>query len=308
LRHRAPFRLEHGLPTPNAGDKLARMFRLDSYLESRRKSVEAALDFILPSADTPPARLHEAMRYAVFSGGKRVRPVLCVAAADAVADKAPHAAEAAAAVELFHTYTLIHDDLPCMDDDDMRRGRPTCHVAFGEATAVLAGDALQCLAFGVLADAGMEPGVSSALARELASAGGSMGVAGGQAEDLAATVAGATVESVARIHLLKSAALIAAATRMGGIAAGASAAQTDALGAYGEKVGMAFQMADDLLDSERGEAGGETSCLSVMSAEDARERIAALTTEAVAALARHLPADRTVPLKAMAEWLAGRKA
>jgi len=282
---------------------------LAAALAAAQTRIEAALDSLLPRPNGQPEdRLAEAMRYATLGGGKRLRAFLVLEGARLCGVRPEPAAAAGAAVEMLHAYSLVHDDLPCMDDDDMRRGRPTCHVAFGEATAVLAGDALQCLAFGVLADAGMEPGVSSALARELASAGGSMGVAGGQAEDLAATVAGATVESVARIHLLKSAALIAAATRMGGIAAGASAAQTDALGAYGEKVGMAFQMADDLLDSERGEAGGETSCLSVMSAEDARERIAALTTEAVAALARHLPADRTVPLKAMAEWLAGRKA
>jgi farnesyl diphosphate synthase len=208
---------------------------------------EAALERALPPTVTPPTRLHEAMRYAVMAGGKRIRPALVLAACRACGGPDAACAPALAAVELLHTYTLVHDDLPAMDDDDLRRGRPTVHKAYDEATAILVGDALQTLAFEVLAELG-GPAVA-----ELARAAGSRGVVGGQQDDLEAE--GRPVRGDAddrarleRIHRGKTAALIASSCRLGALAAGADPARIAALGTYGEAVGLAFQIADDILD------------------------------------------------------------
>ena len=209
---------------------------------------DQALERTLPPATAWPARLHEAMRYSVFAGGKRLRPALVLAGCRAVGGSDGECASAMAAVELLHTYTLVHDDLPAMDDDDLRRGRLTCHKAYDEATAILAGDALQTLAFEALAS------VSAEAVIVLARAAGSLGVVGGQQEDIDAE--GSPVDGspacrarLERIHRGKTAALIRASVELGGLCGGAASGQRAALVAYGEAIGLAFQVADDVLDA-----------------------------------------------------------
>ena len=223
---------------------MRRMNDLPIYLKELAETVHAALDALLPPEGERPAKLHKAMRYSVFAGGKRLRPALCIAACEACGGIAAQAMPAACALELLHTYTLIHDDLPAMDDDTLRRGRPTCHIQFDEATAVLAGDALLTLAFEVLS---VQPR-GGALALELARAAGSRGVIGGQMEDIDAEGKTPDVNLVEYIHRNKTAALIRAACVMGGICAGADRQTLKKLAAYGENAGLAFQLADDLLD------------------------------------------------------------
>jgi geranylgeranyl diphosphate synthase type II len=224
---------------------MRRMNDLPGYLKQCTDAVNAALDALMPTAEECPEKLHRAMRYSIFAGGKRLRPALCIAACEACGGTAEKAVSAACALELLHTYTLIHDDLPAMDDDTLRRGRPTCHIAFDEATAILAGDALLTLAFEVLAEV---PGIGSALALELARAAGSRGVIGGQAEDIDAEGKTPDATLVDYIHRNKTAALIRAACVMGGLCAGAGAQTLEKLSAYGENTGLAFQIIDDLLD------------------------------------------------------------
>jgi geranylgeranyl pyrophosphate synthase len=269
------------------------MFDLASHMRERRDTLNRELDAALPREDVPPVELHRAMRHGVLSGGKRLRPILCLAAAESVGSPAASAMAPAVAVELLHAYTLIHDDLPCMDDDDLRRGVPTCHKLFGEATALLAGDALQALAFGIAAAAPLPPGAAPGiLAVELASAAGSLGVVGGQAEDLALRERAPTAEAVAFVHRHKTADLFRAALRMGAIAGGASPAELAALTDYGVKLGIAFQIADDLLDaaSDGGQSG--SPYLAVHGLPEARRRARELADGAAAALRplRPLPA------------------
>lgn len=203
---------------------------------------ERALDARLPPESAEPARLHRAMRYAVFAGGKRLRPALVLLGCRACGGRDAAAAAGLAAVELLHTYTLVHDDLPAMDDDDLRRGRPTCHKAFDEATAILAGDALQTAAFGAAAELGAEAVAVLALAS------GSLGVVGGQQDDLDAEGKPVDAALLERIHRRKTAALIRASCELGAIAGAATPEQRKALAAYGEALGLAFQIADDVLD------------------------------------------------------------
>ncbi len=214
------------------------------YLKQQQALVDAALDRLVPSEETAPATIHRAMRYSLFAGGKRVRPVLCLAAAHAVSDQAPAAMEAACALEMIHTYSLIHDDLPALDNDDLRRGRPTCHKQFGEAMAILAGDALLTRAFEILSD--------GRLVHELATASGTVGgMIGGQVADLEGEGKTPTAELLETIHRAKTGALLRASVRMGAIAAGADEEQLAALTCYGVHVGLAFQIVDDLLDVEQ---------------------------------------------------------
>jgi len=221
------------------------MTDLQNYLPQRTAAINLELEALLPSANERPAKLHEAMRYSVLGGGKRLRPILCIASCEACGGTAEQAMRAACALELLHTYTLIHDDLPAMDDDTLRRGRPTCHIAFDEATAILAGDALLTLAFEVLADI---PDIGSSLALELARAAGSRGVIGGQMEDIDAEGKTPDANLVEYIHRNKTAAPIRAACVMGGLCAGATVQTLEKLAQYGETAGLAFQLADDLLD------------------------------------------------------------
>ncbi len=229
------------LPTANRDSATA-------LLNEAVRLADAALESVLPPASEAPIRLHEAMRYSVFAGGKRLRPALVLAACRAVGGSDHACAPALAAVEVLHTYTLVHDDLPAMDDDDLRRGRPTCHKAYDEATAILVGDALQTLAFETVAELGAEA------VKVLARASGSRGVVGGQQDDLDAE--GAVIDAspacrarLERIHRGKTAALIRASCALGAIAGGATAAQRAALERFGEDIGLAFQIADDVLDA-----------------------------------------------------------
>ncbi len=235
---------------------------LAAYLPPRRRGVEAALETLLPAAVGPAATLARAMRYAVLGGGKRLRPMLAIAACEACGGSTEDALEPAAALELLHTYSLVHDDLPAMDDDDFRRGRPTVHRAFGEAEAILAGDALLTLAFEVLAT--RPPGDEFAVRRAeavriVARAAGAAGMVGGQLADLEAERAPTRVEAVEWIHLHKTGALIAASVVVGAIHGGASEAARSEMERYGIETGLAFQIADDLLDATASrEALGKT--------------------------------------------------
>ncbi len=214
------------------------------YLSGQQKRIDAELDRLVPPESAPPQTIHRAMRYSLFAGGKRIRPILCLEAAHAVGDHAPCAIEAACALEMIHTYSLIHDDLPALDNDDFRRGRPTCHKQYGEAMAILAGDALLTRAFEVLRDA--------RLVYELASAAGTVGgMIGGQVADLEGEGQPPTAGLLESIHRAKTGALLRASVRMGAIAAGAEERQLEALACYGTHIGLAFQIVDDLLDVEQ---------------------------------------------------------
>lgn len=217
-----------------------------------QERIDAALATALPSADTEPGYLHAAMRHAALLGGKRMRPLLVYAAGELCGAQPSTLDAPAVAIELVHAYSLVHDDLPAMDDDDLRRGQPTVHVAFDEATAILAGDALQTHAFSVLADTPVTDAVRVELMRTLALAAGSAGMCGGQALDLAATGNAATlgIDALERLHALKTGALIRAAVRMGALCANASDEDLAQLDAYADALGLAFQVRDDILDVE----------------------------------------------------------
>lgn len=222
---------------------------LDDYLRTRREEVEAALDELVPKGDVRPSTIHQAMRHSLFAGGKRIRPVLFLAAAEAVGVTDSESVKAACSLELIHTYSLIHDDLPALDNDDFRRGRPTAHKVFGEAMAILAGDALLTCAFESLAGLTGPADRRIALVRELATAAGTVdGMIGGQVADLEAEGKPVEEERLLYIHRSKTGALIRASVRMGGIWAGCSDEQLIALDEYGRRVGMAFQIVDDILD------------------------------------------------------------
>ena len=283
-------------------------------LEEAMRLVDVALAGRLPSESATPRRLHEAMRYSVFAGGKRLRPALALTACRAVGGRDERALPAMAALELLHTYTLIHDDLPAMDDDDLRRGRATCHKRFDEATAILAGDALQTLAFETVADLGSEA------VKVLAFAAGSLGVIGGQQEDLDAE--GQPVEStpvcrkrLERIHRGKTAALIRAACELGALAGGGDGTARRALAQYGELVGLAFQVADDVLDATasveklgktpgKDATQGKLTYVAVYGLEAARAEATRLEHHAVAALSILGPASE--PLAALAHFIVQR--
>jgi len=211
---------------------------------------ESVLERLLPGPDAEPARLHAAMRHASLGGGKRLRPLLVYATGQALGADDESLDGAAAAVELVHAYSLVHDDLPAMDDDDLRRGRPTVHIAFDEATAILAGDALQTLAFETLASSPLPSELRIELVRALAAAAGAAGMAGGQALDLAVTGFGQSMEALQRMHRLKTGALIRAAVEMGARIAGADPILRSQLDAFADALGLAFQIRDDLLDVE----------------------------------------------------------
>ncbi len=216
--------------------------------------VDRALDRALPPEKAPPASLHRAMRYSVFAGGKRLRPVLCLMTAGMCGSRASRAMPAACALEMVHTYSLIHDDLPAMDDDDFRRGRPTSHKVFGEALAILAGDALLTCAFETIAKGTKDPRVAGRLCGELAAGAGSAGMVGGQVFDIESEGKRPDARLVEAIHRRKTAALIRAAVRMGAIAGGAGARQLATLTRFGEALGLLFQVTDDILDETGDEA------------------------------------------------------
>lgn len=273
------------------------MFDLGNYLEQQRARVEVALEEAMPPQSTPPERLHEAMRYSVLSGGKRLRPILALAAAESVGADSETVMQPAIAVEILHTYTLIHDDLPSMDDDDERRGKPTSHKVFGEANAILAGDALQAFAFEL---ASRSPIAPEHVVRELALAAGSRGVVGGQVADIAADDH-VTTEHLTFIHQHKTADLFRAAIRMGAIAGGASDQQLESLTTYGANVGLAFQIVDDIIDADE-ESG--CSCVGLWGIEEAKRLAATRTETAVTALSGF--GDTAIPLVAIAQHMLKR--
>jgi len=223
------------------------------YLAARSERVNTALNRLVPEESRAPAVIHKAMRYSLFAGGKRIRPLLCLAAGDAIQPNTPGIEDAACALELIHTYSLIHDDLPALDNDDLRRGRPTNHKVFGEAMAILAGDSLLTLAFQVLAQLPhCPPARAVRIIAELATASGTVGgMIGGQVHDLEGEHMVPTAELLETIHRAKTGALLRASVRMGAIYAGASETQLAALSEYGEHIGLAFQIVDDLLDVEQ---------------------------------------------------------
>ena len=238
---------------------------LAEYVARQQTRVDEALERWVPPIKTIPESIHKAMRYSLFAGGKRVRPILCMAAAEAVSDSPAGIESCACTLELIHTYSLIHDDLPALDNDDLRRGVPTCHKVFGDAIAILAGDALLTLAFQVLAqmespgDLGADRKV--ALIAELSTAAGTVGgMIGGQVADLEGEGQPPDAALLESIHRAKTGALLRASVRMGAIYAGATPAQLAALSAYGEHIGLAFQMIDDILDvEESSQALGKTA-------------------------------------------------
>jgi geranylgeranyl diphosphate synthase, type II len=234
---------------------------LAEYLAAQQRKVDDALDRCVPPESTPPEIIHKAMRYSLFAGGKRIRPILCMEAAHACCGEPDGVDAAACTLELIHTYSLIHDDLPALDNDDLRRGRPTCHKVFGDAMAILAGDALLTLAFQVLAQLPGDAARKIRLIEELSTASGTVGgMIGGQVNDLEGEGKQPTAELLDSIHRAKTGALLRASVRMGAIYAGADDEQLRALSAYGEHIGLAFQIVDDILDVEMSsEALGKTA-------------------------------------------------
>jgi farnesyl diphosphate synthase len=281
---------------------------------------DEALARVLPGEAQPPVELHRAMRYAVLGGGKRLRPLLVYATGRAFGAPLERLDSSAAAVEIIHAYSLVHDDLPAMDDDALRRGRPTCHVVFGEAMAILAGDALQALAFEVLADDPalvISSGVRLAMLRTLATACGSHGMAGGQAFDLAAVGKPLDAAELERMHVHKTGALIRASVHLGALAAGSEDEATfAALQAYGHAIGLAFQIRDDLLDIEAGTeqlgktagkdvAANKPTYPSILGVDASRAGLAALTTRALEAIEPLGPA--AAHLRDLARFVAQRR-
>jgi farnesyl diphosphate synthase len=299
---------------------IAREPQFHSLLERWQSRIERELSARLPPVTARPTRLHEALRYSALGGGKRVRPVLAYATASALGVAETSVDGVACAVELIHAYSLVHDDLPAMDDDDMRRGRPTCHKAFDEATAILVGDALQVLAFETLASGpGLpaDPGIRLELVRLLATASGTAGMAGGQALDLAAVGRQLPLAEVEEMHERKTGALIRASVTMAAACAvDASATVARALDEFARAIGLAFQIQDDLLDIEGdaaqlGKATGADRALnkptypSCVGVEAARRRMHELHARALAALC--VPGLRAAPLASVSDWLVLRK-
>jgi geranylgeranyl diphosphate synthase, type II len=222
---------------------------LKTYLVTRQKLIDRALNRYLPKANKKPATLHRAMRYSLFAGGKRLRPILCLATAEACGGKVDDALPLACAMECIHTYSLVHDDLPSMDDDDFRRGRPTCHKVFGEGIAVLAGDALLTIAFEIVSRARPRPRYDmSALLREVAVAAGSQKLIAGQVADLEAEGKNVKRRELQFIHQNKTAAILRSSVRLGAMSANADARKLAATTQFGQRLGLAFQIIDDILD------------------------------------------------------------
>jgi farnesyl diphosphate synthase len=291
---------------------------LDAFRTRCTARVEATLDALLPHASVQPDRLHESMRYVVLSGGKRIRPLLSYAAGEALGVDPALLDRPACAVELIHAYSLIHDDLPAMDDDDLRRGRPTCHRAFDEATAILAGDALQTLAFQALAEApGLDAARRIAMVASLARASGSRGMVGGQALDLAAEGNVQDVAMLEHIHIHKTGALIRAAVQMGILAQDAPDPYHVArLDRYAKCVGLAFQIQDDVLDVEGdtdliGKTAGRDQMLekatypALVGLAEAKEMAASLIADALQSI--EVFSAGADPLRWIAGALVGRK-
>jgi geranylgeranyl diphosphate synthase type II len=292
---------------------------LDKYLQERVSLVDDALSRWLPAEETLPSSLHKAMRYSVFAGGKRLRPILMIAASEAVGGSAQQVMHAACAMEMIHAYSLIHDDLPAMDDDDFRRGQPTNHKVYGEATAILAGDALLTEAFRVMADVDANRDVPSAVAVQvveiLARHAGSQGMVGGQVVDMESEGQEIDFPTLEYIHTHKTGALILASVKIGGLLGGGNDQEIAALTRFGGAAGLAFQVADDILDvvGDQVEIGkdvgsdqarGKATYPALLGISEARQRAAELCSLAVEALAPL--GERAEPLKTLAHYIVDR--
>lgn len=291
--------------------------KLPEFFETDRALIEKALERILPAENTQPPSIHRAMRYSVFAGGKRLRPVLCIEAARMFADDVSAAVDIGCALEFIHTYSLIHDDLPALDNDDLRRGKPTCHKMFGEAMAILAGDALLTLAFETLAKAPVEPARRVRIIAEIGARAGTVrGMVGGQVADVEAERKPVGAEGLQYIHRSKTAALIRASVVAGAIAGGARDEDTERLGEFGENIGWAFQVVDDILDvEESSEALGKTAGKdqaqrkatypALYGLEKSRAIAADLESKALRQLDCY--GDRSNNLRALAQYLVARR-
>jgi geranylgeranyl pyrophosphate synthase len=293
---------------------------VSAFLSECRAAVDARLDALIPAEQREPRSVHAAVRWSLFAGGKRLRPALVIAAGRAFNSTDAQLLDTACALEMIHTYSLIHDDLPAMDDDDMRRGRPTCHIRFNEATAILAGDVLQTLAFQAIAeDEKLEAGVRVRVMSEVARAAGTPdGMVAGQAYDLDAESRDVTGDELERIHRHKTGALIAAAVRCGALIAGASAPELEAATRYASALGLLFQITDDLLDvtatvEDLGKTPGKdarsrkATYVAIYGLDAAQERARSVYSEACAALDElKRPAD-TFTLRAIADFILERR-
>jgi geranylgeranyl diphosphate synthase type II len=293
---------------------------IKDYLEQKRLEVDRFLDEVTPSAATPPVTLHESMRYSLLAGGKRVRPILAIAAAESLGPPPSGLMAVACSLELIHTYSLIHDDLPCMDNDDFRRGKPTNHKVYGEAMAVLTGDALLTMAFDLISRPdlmkGCDPLRQVRILQELAFGSGNMGMVGGQVFDIQAEHQDIDLPTLQNIHKHKTGMLIRAAVRMGAIAGGATDRQLDDMTRYAEDIGLAFQIADDVLNvtGTREELGknpntdaerGKKTYPTFYGVEDARRLADECVARAIARLNSFgASAD---PLRDLARYITARK-
>lgn len=293
---------------------------LSEYLKIRKELVEAALNEALPDEANYPPVIFQAVRYSLFAGGKRLRPILCLAAAEAAGGDYRAVMPAACALEMIHTYSLIHDDLPAMDNDDFRRGQPTSHKVFGEATAILAGDALLTEAFALMSAAERMPKIPPdrilAVIHEIARAAGFWGMVGGQVMDIQSETAAADEETLLYIHTRKTGAMMVASVRAGAILAGALPGEVEALSVYGRHLGLAFQIADDILNVEGDRAAlgkgtgsdavrGKLTFPQLMGLEPSRKKMAGLIDEALEAIRGF--DRRAEPLRAIARYAAERK-
>ncbi|MFL6545284.1 MAG: polyprenyl synthetase family protein [Candidatus Udaeobacter sp.] len=291
---------------------------LKTYLITRQKLFDRALDRYLPRANTKPVTLHKAMRYSLFAGGKRLRPILCLAAAEACRGNIDDALPLACALECIHTYSLVHDDLPSMDNDDFRRGRPTCHKVFGDGIAVLAGDALLTVAFEIVSKA--KPTLSydiSTLLREIAVAAGSQKLIAGQVADLEAEGKKVKRDQLQFIHENKTAAILRSSVRLGAMSANADARKLSAITRFGQRLGLAFQIIDDILDVTQtseilGKSAGKdvvarkATYPAVIGLEKSRDEARRLTRQAHNALSVFSSSDAE-PLHALANYLLERE-
>jgi geranylgeranyl diphosphate synthase type II len=293
-------------------------FDLAAWIEARRRLVDAALDCALPPEDAPPTTVHRAMRYSVLAGGKRLRPLLVIAGAEAVGGSAERVMPTACALEMVHTYSLIHDDLPAMDDDDYRRGRLTNHKVFGDAMAILAGDALLTLAFRLVADnaATAPDAVVCRVVAALADGAGTAGMVGGQVVDIESEGKAVTAQTLDYIHLHKTAALIRTSLEAGALLAGGATADVVTIARAGEHLGLAFQIVDDILDvegslAELGKTAGsdvrkqKATYPALHGLDTSRRRARALIDETKAALAPFGPAAD--PIRALADYIFERR-
>jgi geranylgeranyl diphosphate synthase, type II len=291
---------------------------LKGYLRSRQREVDRALNRYLPKANTKPTTLHRAMRYSLFAGGKRLRPILCLAAAEACRGDTDDALPLACALECIHTYSLVHDDLPSMDNDDFRRGRPTCHKVFGEGIAVLAGDALLTIAFEIVSRAKPAPRYDiSILLREIAVAAGSQKLIAGQVADLEAEGRNVKRDQLQFIHENKTAAILKSSVRLGAMSANADARKLSAITQFGQRLGLAFQIIDDILDVTQtseilGKSAGKDVAAkkatypAVIGLEKSRAEARRLTRQAHNALSVFTSGDAE-PLHALANYLLERE-